>query len=104
MNRSDLIATMATRLCEIRRDDIAVSTKLILESISQVLAQGGRVEIRGFGSFQLNYRPPRIGRNPMSGEEVHVPAKYVPLFKAGKGLREMIDVTQKIDPADSKVT
>lgn len=104
MNRSDLIAVMATRLREIHRDDIAVSTKLILESISQVLARGGRVEIRGFGSFQLNYRPPRIARNPLSGEEVHVPAKYVPLFKAGKGLREIIDATRDIATADGKGT
>ena len=55
------------------------------------LARGGRIEIRGFGSFALNYRPPRTGRNPKSGEKVQVPAKYVPHFKAGKELRERVD-------------
>ena len=54
------------------------------------LAHGERIEIRGFGSFGLNYRPPRTGRNPKSGEEVQVPAKYVPHFKVGKELRERI--------------
>jgi integration host factor subunit beta len=57
------------------------------------LARGGRIEIRGFGSFALNYRPPRIGRNPKSGDKVQVPAKYVPHFKAGKELRERVDFT-----------
>ena len=62
-----------------------------LKSESSTLAQGGRIEIRGFGSFALNYRPPRVGRNPKSGEKVSVPAKYVPHFKAGKELRERVD-------------
>ena len=53
--------------------------------------RGRRIEIRGFGSFALNYRPPRLGRNPKSGDEVQVPAKYVPHFKAGKELRERVD-------------
>ena len=55
------------------------------------LSEGQRIEIRGFGSFGLNYRPPRVGRNPKSGEKVHVPEKYVPHFKAGKELRERVD-------------
>jgi integration host factor subunit beta len=63
----------------------------MLETMTQSLAEGGRVEIRGFGSFALNYRPPRTGRNPKSGEKVHVPAKYVPHFKAGKELRSRVD-------------
>jgi integration host factor subunit beta len=63
----------------------------MLEVMTQALAEGGRVEIRGFGSFALNYRPPRIGRNPKSGERVHVPAKHVPHFKAGKELRVRVD-------------
>jgi integration host factor subunit beta len=56
------------------------------------LATNDRIEIRGFGSFALNYRPPRVGRNPKSGEKVQVPAKYVPHFKAGKELRERVDL------------
>ena len=66
------------------------------------LSQGGRIEIRGFGSFSLNYRPARVGRNPKSGERVEVPAKHVPHFKAGKELRERVDGgegAEKGDPA-----
>ena len=62
--------------------------------MSSTLSRGGRIEIRGFGSFALNYRPPRLGRNPKSGDKVQVPAKYVPHFKAGKELRERVDYTQ----------
>jgi len=63
----------------------------LLGSISSTLSRGARVEIRGFGSFALNYRPPRIGRNPRTGESVAVPGKFVPHFKAGKELRELVD-------------
>jgi integration host factor subunit beta len=65
--------------------------KVILDAMTEALARGDRIEIRGFGSFALNYRPPRIGRNPKSGDKVQVPAKYVPHFKAGKELRERVD-------------
>ncbi|HYA65222.1 MAG TPA: integration host factor subunit beta, partial [Burkholderiaceae bacterium] len=65
--------------------------KLILDMLGDALSQGGRIEIRGFGSFSLNYRPARVGRNPKSGERVQVPAKHVPHFKAGKELRERVD-------------
>lgn len=58
--------------------------------MSVSLSRGGRIEVRGFGSFGLNYRPPRHGRNPKTGDKVKVPAKYVPHFKAGKGLRERV--------------
>ena len=64
---------------------------MILDAMAQALLAGNRIEIRGFGSFGLNYRPPRTGRNPKSGEKVQVPAKYVPHFKAGKELRERVD-------------
>jgi len=62
----------------------------ILNGLSQSLTRGERIDIRGFGSFGLNYRPPRTGRNPKSGQKVHVPAKYVPHFKVGKELRDRI--------------
>ena len=62
----------------------------ILNGLSQSLTQGERIDIRGFGSFGLNYRPPRTGRNPKSGQKVQVPAKYVPHFKVGKELRDRI--------------
>ena len=65
--------------------------KTILDALTEALAAGNRIEIRGFGSFSLNVRPPRVGRNPKSGEKVDVPAKRVPHFKAGKELRERVD-------------
>jgi integration host factor subunit beta len=74
--------------------DAEISVKLILEAIADALIKGNRIEVRGFGSFSLSYRPPRMGRNPMSGEAVSVPAKYVPHFKAGKEMCER--VTQSI--------
>ncbi len=91
MTRSDLIAKLADRYPQLLARDAELAVKVILETMSATLAQGGRIEIRGFGSFALNYRPPRVGRNPKSGEKVQVPAKYVPHFKAGKELRERVD-------------
>ena len=77
---------------------------MILDAMAKSLAQGQRIEIRGFGSFGLNYRPPRTGRNPKSGEKVQVPAKYVPHFKAGKELRERVDSQEQISGAVSLAT
>ena len=93
MTRSDLIAKLAERYPQLLTRDAELVVKVILDAMSGALAQGGRIEIRGFGSFALNYRPPRTGRNPKSGEKVQVPAKYVPHFKAGKELRERVDYT-----------
>jgi integration host factor subunit beta len=95
MNRSDLIARLAERYPQLLTKDAELAVKVILDTMSSSLANGGRVEIRGFGSFSLNYRPPRVGRNPKSGEKVNVPAKYVPHFKAGKELRERVDYHSK---------
>jgi integration host factor subunit beta len=71
--------------------DSEISVKEILDAIGNALTQGNRVEIRGFGSFGLNYRPARTGRNPKTGDQVQVPPKYVPHFKAGKEMRERIE-------------
>ncbi len=65
--------------------------RMVLDDMSETLAKGGRIEIRGFGSFALNVRPARVGRNPKSGEQVMVPPKVVPHFKPGKELRERVD-------------
>ena len=92
MIRSDLIAKLAELHPRLLAKDAELSVKVILDSLSSSLARGGRVEIRGFGSFALNYRPPRQGRNPKTGVKVSVPAKYVPHFKAGKELRERVCV------------
>lgn len=91
MNRSDLLKNIAARFPQLLAKDIELSVAAILDGITSSLVAGGRVEIRGFGAFSLNYRPPRTGRNPKTGERVEVPAKWVPHFKPGKELREKVD-------------
>jgi len=91
MTKSDLIAELARRFPQLVAKDADLSVKMILEAMAEALSRGDRIEIRGFGSFALNYRPPRVGRNPKSGEKVEVPEKWVPHFKAGKELRERVD-------------
>ncbi len=95
MTRSDLIAALASRFTHLTAKDAEIAVKEILDAIGNSLAHGDRVEIRGFGSFSLNYRPARKGRNPKSGEAVSVPAKYVPHFKAGKEMRERVEESAK---------
>ncbi len=92
MTRSELIATIAQRFPHLTQKDAEVSVQEIIAGISSALSEGNRVEIRGFGSFCLNYRPPRTGRNPKTGEKVPVPGKNVPHFKAGKELAARVDV------------
>lgn len=91
MTKSELIAKLAGRYPQLVAKDAELAVKTILDVMAKNLAQGHRIEIRGFGSFSLNYRPPRIGRNPKTGDKVTVPEKYVPHFKAGKELRERVD-------------
>jgi len=95
MTKSELIARLAQRFPQLVAKDADLAVKMILDAMSETLAKGDRIEIRGFGSFSLNYRPPRVGRNPKSGVKVEVPAKYVPHFKAGKELRERVDLAEK---------
>ena len=94
MTKSELIARLAERNPQLAAKDADCAVKMVLDAMSEALARGDRIEIRGFGSFTLNYRPPRVGRNPKSGEKVHVPEKYVPHFKAGKELRERVDIIE----------
>jgi integration host factor subunit beta len=91
MTRSELIQKLAANFTQLTYKDVELSVKLILDQLSKVLAQKGRAEIRGFGSFDISQRPPRNGRNPKTGETVMVPAKDAPHFKAGKELRERVD-------------
>jgi len=91
MTRSELVALLAQRFPQLVQKDAELAVAEILGAVSSALSCGGRVEIRGFGSFNLNYRPPRVGRNPKTGETVSVPAKWTPHFKAGKELRERVD-------------
>jgi integration host factor subunit beta len=91
MTKSQLINLLAGRFSQLVHKDAELSVKIILDAMSGSLMKKKRIEIRGFGSFSLNYRSPRIGRNPISGEKVNVPEKYVPHFKAGKELRARVD-------------
>ena len=91
MIRSDLIARLAELHPQLQIKDAELAVKVIVDALSSMLSKGGRVEIRGFGSFGLNYRPPRQARNPKTGSKVQVPAKYAPHFKAGKELRERVN-------------
>ncbi|MBU6460862.1 MAG: integration host factor subunit beta [Proteobacteria bacterium] len=91
MTKSELIARLALRYPQLVAKDAELAVKTILDAMVKNLAFGERIEIRGFGSFSLNYRPPRQGRNPKTGGKVSVPEKYVPHFKAGKELRERVD-------------
>ena len=95
MTKSALIARLAERFPPLVAKDADFAVKTILDALSESLLKGDRIEIRGFGSFSLNYRPPRVGRNPKSGDKVCVPEKWVPHFKAGKELRERVDKAQK---------
>jgi integration host factor subunit beta len=91
MTKSELIERLAVGEKDLSATDVELATKAILEIMSQALEDGGRIEIRGFGSFSLHYRAPRIGRNPKTGEPVALSGKYVPHFKPGKDLRDRVN-------------
>src|SRR5574343_98639 len=91
MTRSDLVEALATRFSQLTHRDAEFAVKAILDAMGEALVKGHRIEIRGFGSFSVNRRSPRIGRNPRSGESVMIPEKRVPHFKPGKALREQVD-------------
>ena len=92
MTRSDLVVQLAERFGQLTHRDTEFAVKTILNAMAHALARGHRIEIRGFGSFSINRRPPRVGRNPRSGEQVVISEKLVPHFKPGKSLREAVDV------------
>lgn len=89
--KSELIEKLTSKFSQLQQLDIDVSVRIILEAMISALNQERRIEIRGFGSFTINHRPARIGRNPKSGQNVSIPAKSVPHFKAGKQLRKRVD-------------
>jgi len=91
MTRSDLIARLAARFPQLTQTDVKDSVSAIIESISAQLVNRGRVEVRGFGVFSVHIRPPRRGRNPMTGVKVDVPAKAVPHFKPGSEMRARVN-------------
>jgi integration host factor subunit beta len=85
-----LIELLAQEQIQLDAQDVQLSVKTMLQRMTAALASGERIEIRGFGSFSLRFRPPRIGRNPRTGEAVALSAKHVPHFKPGKELRDRI--------------
>lgn len=91
MTKSELIAQLAARHSQFSVADIEMAVKTILDALAKNLSRGERIEIRGFGSFSLHFRPPRQGRNPKTGETVALSGKHVPHFKAGKDLRERVN-------------
>lgn len=91
MTKSELIERLIAKSPQFLLKDTEIAVKIVLDAMAQSLVEGERAEIRGFGSFDLTYRPTRTGRNPRSGATVHVPSKYVPHFRAGKELRERVD-------------
>ncbi|MGC2165271.1 MAG: HU family DNA-binding protein [Gallionella sp.] len=95
MKVDDLISRIAARNPELQRDGAELGVKVIIAAISSALANGGRAEIRGFGSFTVTYKAPRTAKNPRNGKEVSVPAKHVPSFRAGKEFRSRVDCSNK---------
>lgn len=91
MTKSELIENISRRQAQLAPKDVELSVKTIIEQMAQSLAMGERIEIRGFGSFSLHFRPPRIGRNPKTGDSVALEGKYVPHFKPGKELRDRVN-------------
>jgi integration host factor subunit beta len=96
MTRSDLVARLAERFGQLTQRDTEFAVKTIIDAMSDALARGHRIEIRGFGSLSINRRPPRLGRNPRSGAQVMIPEKLAPHFKPGKALREAVDAQAAI--------
>ena len=99
--KSQLIAGISQRMSHLPEKDIALSVNSIIEQMSEILSQGGRIEIRGFGSFCLHYRPPRKAHNPKTGEKLVTQPKYAVHFKPGKELREQVNASRHIPLQES---
>ena len=91
LTKSELIERVAQKQTQLSVKDVELAVKTMLEEMSQALATGKRIEIRGFGSFSLHYRESRVGRNPKTGESVELSGKYVPHFKPGKEMRDRVN-------------
>tara|TARA_Y100001001_G_scaffold72658_1_gene70471 strand:- start:601 stop:918 length:318 start_codon:yes stop_codon:yes gene_type:complete len=91
MTKSELIERIVSRQPQLSSKDVELAVKTLLDHMSQTLSSGERIEIRGFGSFSLHYRAPRVGRNPKTGETVDLKGKFVPHFKPGKELRDQVN-------------
>ena len=98
MTKSELMEILSARQGHLKADDVDLAVKSLLEMMGASLSGGERIEIRGFGSFSLHYRPPRLGRNPKNGDSVALPGKHVPHFKPGKELRERVSGVVPVEP------
>ncbi len=96
MTKSELIEVIAKKQRHLPAKDVELAVKHLLDLMGNSLAAGERIEIRGFGSFSLHYRPPRMGRNPKTGDAVALSGKHVPHFKPGKELRERVNVNKRL--------
>jgi len=92
MTKSELIEKIAAVQSQLSAKDVELAVKMMLDNMAVALAEGDRIEIRGFGSFSLHYRAARLGRNPKTGDKVELMGKYVPHFKPGKELRERVNI------------
>lgn len=95
MTKSELVEIIAAKQTQLSVKDVELAIKTLIDLMSDTLSSGQRIEIRGFGSFSLHYRAPRMGRNPKTGEAVSLEAKYVPHFKPGKELRDKVNDSLK---------
>jgi len=95
INRSDLIKNIAERYPQLNTADVEMAVKIIQETLVSALSNGSRIEIRGFGSFSLRYRKPRLGRNPKNGEQVNLNGKFVPCFKPSRELNRKLNPGRK---------
>ena len=103
MNRSDLIQLLAERFSQLTQKDAEAAVSAILDTMNRALVRGHRIEIRGFGSFTVIHRAPRLGRNPRSGAAVDIPKRRAPHFKVGKALRDAVDLpTGDVDQGQPK--
>ena len=100
MTKSELIEVLARKQKHLPTKDVALAVKHLLDLKSDALADGQRIEIRGFGSFSLHFRPPRMGRNPKTGDAVALAGKYVPHFKPGKDLRDRVNENRQLPIKD----
>ena len=94
MVKSDFVRALNEKLPDIQLDDVESAVNCLLKHMADALVQGERIEVRGFGSFDLHRRPPRIARNPKSGEGINLPAKVVVHFKPGKEMRGRVDAAR----------
>ena len=94
MTRSELVTALAERQPQLLKQDVELALNCILAQMADALVEGERIETRGFGSFDLHHRSPRIGRNPRTGEAVNLPAKVAIHFKPGKEMRDRVDAAR----------